>query len=93
MAKAKKNKGGKSRMSVKAVMGEILTPPPKPTPKPKGDTTKEIYSALEEPYNHIFSKAVETYGNDLKKLRDHIQEADGESQQNLQTIIDEIDKY
>ena len=93
MAKAKKNKGGKSRMSVKGVMSEILAPPPKPTPKPKGDATKEIYSALEEPYNHIFSKAVETYGNDLKKLRDHIQDADGESQQNLQPIIDEIDKY
>ncbi len=93
MAKAKKNKGGKSRMSVKGVMSEILAPPPKPTPKPKGDTTKDIHSALEEPYNHIFSKAVEKHGNDLKKLRDHIQEENGESQQNLQVIIDEIDKY
>ena len=93
MAKAKKHKGSKnSRMSA-AGIGQIL-PTLKPAPpKPKGDSTKDIWSALEEPYNHIFSKAVEKHGNDLKKLREHIQEEDGESQQNLQIILDEIDKY
>ena len=96
MAKAKKLKNTIKKVSKRmsaAGIGQVLQTPKPATPEPKGDVTKEIYSALEEPYNHIFSKAVEKHGNDLKKLRDHIQEENGESQQNLQVIIDEIDKY
>ena len=85
MAKAKsKSKSSKVAEKVEA----IKKTPPKPE-----QPTKDIWLALEEPYNQIFEKAIEQVGEDLGKLREHIVKEDGSSQANLQAIIKEIDKY
>ena len=85
MAKAKsKSKSSKVAEKVEA----IKKSPPKPE-----QPTKDIWLALEEPYNQIFEKAIEQVGEDLGKLREHIVKEDGSSQANLQAIIKEIDKY
>ena len=85
MAKAKsKSKSSKVAEKVES----IKKSPPKPE-----QPTKDIWLALEEPYNQIFEKAIEQVGEDLGKLREHIVKEDGSSQANLQAIIKEIDKY
>ena len=86
MPKAKaKSKSSKVAEKVEAVKKKS---PPKPE-----QPTKDIWLALEAPYNKLFEDAIENIGEDLEKLREHIVKEDGSSQANLQAIIKEIDKY
>ena len=85
MAKAKKSKSSKVAEKVEAVKKKS---PPKPE-----QPTKDIWLALEAPYNKLFEDAIENIGEDLEKLREYFVLEDGRSQANLQAIIKEIDKY
>ena len=85
MPKAKaKSKSSKVAEKVEA----IKKSPPKPE-----QPTKDIWLALEAPYNKLFEDAIENIGEDLEKLREYFVLEDGRSQANLQAIIKEIDKY
>ena len=86
MPKAKaKSKSSKVAEKVEAVKKKS---PPKPE-----QPTKDIWLALEAPYNKLFEDAIENIGEDLEKLREYFVLEDGRSQANLQAIIKEIDKY
>ena len=86
MPKAKaKSKSSKVAEKVEAVKKKS---PPKPE-----QPTKDIWLALEAPYNKLFEDAIENIGEDLEKLREYFVLEDGGSQANLQAIIKEIDKY
>ena len=86
MPKAKaKAKSSKVAEKVEAVKKKS---PPKPE-----QPTKDIWLALEAPYNKLFEDAIENIGEDLEKLREYFVLEDGRSQANLQAIIKEIDKY
>ena len=86
MPKAKaKSKSSKVAENVEAVKKKS---PPKPE-----QPTKDIWLALEAPYNKLFEDAIENIGEDLEKLREYFVLEDGRSQANLQAIIKEIDKY
>ena len=60
MAKAKKSKSSKVAEKVEAVKKKS---PPKPE-----QPTKDIWLALEAPYNKLFEDAIENIGEDLEKL-------------------------
>ena len=84
MPKAKaKSKSSKVAEKVEAVKKKS---PPKPE-----QPTKDIWLALEAPYNKLFEDAIENIGEDLEKLREYFVLEDGRSQANLQAIIKEID--
>ena len=85
MPKAKsKSKSSKVAEKVES----IKKSPPKPE-----QPTKDIWLALEAPYNRVFEKAIEQVGEDLVKLREEVVRMDGMSQSNYAVIIGEIDKY
>jgi|TARA_R110002096_G_scaffold146555_2_gene305163 hypothetical protein len=86
-----------SKKDLLTIVKSKLKSVPSITEEPITDSKSAVESISracnEDPYIQVLASAKAQVGNDLVKLREHIQYLNDTSQENYQLILNEIDKY
>ena len=76
------------------ILSKRATPAPSIKEEPKSSVVKDIAEALNfDPYVGVIAEARAQVGDDLEKVKEHIEFLNNTSQENYQLILTEIDKY